>query len=685
MGDARHLSSEKLAILEEYNQTLQKFQDVQAAKPDMQACRVLKDKYDYHSASHVFGHIAGVSVGARFNGRGEVAIVGLHPQILRGIHCRASETRGAYAIALSGAYKDDEDKGSSFVYTGEGGMSGATQVTDQEFVKGNLALKRNYETGCPVRVIRGKMEGGKRVYVYDGLYKVTAATRERSKDDPLVCKFTLEGVPGEHAASIQVEYKAMGAAYQGSIRSQSLAAGAASSSSGRKRRRSRSAYSPPPNWLDKFTREWREATLLDAQNLVKADISGGKERLPIPVYNQFAPAPLPEFEYITDYVLEEGVNLGLLASIDAEMAAARTCGMQLRGGNPYYNNAGCLTATVPEGLFECEEGRCAPLTPCCRGNAVVAQGVRLPLEVFRTGSKGWGVRCAVNIPIGAFVACYLGTVITSENADSLKGQDDYLYDLNHFHEVMSDPSVSEQFPDIKLLPAWRPEYEDHLLTVDARQRGNVARLINHSCNPNLHPQAVLTGRFRNMLLYYTALFAQEDIPAGTELTYAYNYAKLGSLTDGAQPCRCGSLNCSGVLRDGPLTPATNDEDSEQGTSVDDDEEEGEEEGGAQPLRVMAAAAVQSPALQQRAAAGDGSADDGHGGQGDQPLSATAALADVAVKQQQQGHADEASAGSSGGKFQRILAGSPAVVAAAAAPAPPPMHHASVSGLAAVSL
>ena len=33
------------------------------------------------------GHIPGVEVGARFGGRGEVAILGIHTQMMRGIDC----------------------------------------------------------------------------------------------------------------------------------------------------------------------------------------------------------------------------------------------------------------------------------------------------------------------------------------------------------------------------------------------------------------------------------------------------------------------------------------------------------------------------------------------------------------------------------------------------------------------
>ena len=52
-------------------------------KPDMIAFKELKQL----SPERVHGHIAGVELGARFGGRGEVAILGIHTQMMRGIDC----------------------------------------------------------------------------------------------------------------------------------------------------------------------------------------------------------------------------------------------------------------------------------------------------------------------------------------------------------------------------------------------------------------------------------------------------------------------------------------------------------------------------------------------------------------------------------------------------------------------
>ena len=53
-------------------------------KPDMIAFKELRNGL---TPERVHGHIAGVDVGARFGGRGELAILGVHTQMMRGIDC----------------------------------------------------------------------------------------------------------------------------------------------------------------------------------------------------------------------------------------------------------------------------------------------------------------------------------------------------------------------------------------------------------------------------------------------------------------------------------------------------------------------------------------------------------------------------------------------------------------------
>lgn len=63
--------------------------------------------------------------------------------------------------------------------------------------------------------------------------------------------------------------------------------------------------------------------------------------------------------------------------------------------------------------------------------------------------------------------------------------------------------------------------------------------MNHSCQPNCETQKwTVNGDTR------VGLFANEDIPAGSELTFNYNLECVGKEK---KICRCGASNCSGYI------------------------------------------------------------------------------------------------------------------------------------------
>jgi uncharacterized protein len=85
--------------------------------------------------------------------------------------------------------------------------------------------------------------------------------------------------------------------------------------------------------------------------------------------------------------------------------------------------------------------------------------------------------------------------------------------------------------------------------IDANYKGNDARWINHSCDPNC--EAVIEededGDSRGDKVFIEAL---RDIKAGEELTYNYGItlaerhtAKLKKIWE----CRCGSPKCTGTM------------------------------------------------------------------------------------------------------------------------------------------
>lgn len=71
--------------------------------------------------------------------------------------------------------------------------------------------------------------------------------------------------------------------------------------------------------------------------------------------------------------------------------------------------------------------------------------------------------------------------------------------------------------------------------LDGRIRGNVARLINHSCAPNCRAEKI-AGKIW--------IVARRDISAGEELSFDYGY---GFKEWRQHPCCCGAPRCVGFI------------------------------------------------------------------------------------------------------------------------------------------
>lgn len=75
--------------------------------------------------------------------------------------------------------------------------------------------------------------------------------------------------------------------------------------------------------------------------------------------------------------------------------------------------------------------------------------------------------------------------------------------------------------------------------VDACRRGNQARFINHSCEPNCETQKwMVKGELK------IGFFATRDIPAGAEVQFDYNFDRFG---DRPTKCHCGAPSCRGFI------------------------------------------------------------------------------------------------------------------------------------------
>lgn len=145
-------------------------------------------------------------------------------------------------------------------------------------------------------------------------------------------------------------------------------------------------------------------------------------------------------------------------------------------------------------------------------------------EVRRSKIHGSGVFAAKNIKKGEFIIEYKGLLRSHEEVDAAyDGEDEtghtFLFTLN----------------------------EDYVL--DANIKGNEARWINHSCDPNCdseHVDAEDGDKSKDRI----EIKAIRDITAGEELSYNYGIR----LTERHTPklkklwaCLCGSPKCTGTM------------------------------------------------------------------------------------------------------------------------------------------
>lgn len=199
-----------------------------------------------------------------------------------------------------------------------------------------------------------------------------------------------------------------------------------------------------------------------------------------------------------------------------------------------------LTSRNP--IYECHKSCvCGPNCP----NRVVERGRKVPLQVFRTETRGWGVRSTVDIKKGQFVDKYMGEIITAQEANRRRAQshiaqrkDVYLFALDKF----SNPDSFDE------------RLRGPPLEVDGEFISGPTRFINHSCDPNLRIFACV-GDHADKHIHDLAFFAIRDIPRGEELTFDYVDGVDDSDMDALDPtkqkdmarCLCGSEKCRGYL------------------------------------------------------------------------------------------------------------------------------------------
>lgn len=143
--------------------------------------------------------------------------------------------------------------------------------------------------------------------------------------------------------------------------------------------------------------------------------------------------------------------------------------------------------------------------------------VRRFLSLRRSGIHGQGVYARAPIPAETRIIEYRGELVSNAEADR-RYPDDESSAHHTFLFAVDDDTM-----------------------IDASHGGNMARWINHSCDPNC--EAVEEdGR-----IFIESI---RDIAPGEELAYDYNYILPERHTARLKrrfPCHCGAASCRGTI------------------------------------------------------------------------------------------------------------------------------------------
>uniref|UniRef100_T1GRQ2 Histone-lysine N-methyltransferase n=1 Tax=Megaselia scalaris TaxID=36166 RepID=T1GRQ2_MEGSC len=188
------------------------------------------------------------------------------------------------------------------------------------------------------------------------------------------------------------------------------------------------------------------------------------------------------------------------------------CNCRKDSENPCGRNSECLNRLL---FIECDPKKCPAEEKC--ENQLFQKKLYAKMKVKNFGQKGFGLIAMENIASGTFVIEFVGEII----------------DLLEYKRRLAIQGSEKNF-DYYFMTLENQYY------IDASRKGNIARFIEHSCDPNCETQKwFVNGTTR------IGIFAIKDILKDQELTYNYRLQCTGP----KRKCLCKSSNCIGFIGD----------------------------------------------------------------------------------------------------------------------------------------
>ncbi|GAB2287506.1 hypothetical protein Dimus_021881 [Dionaea muscipula] len=484
-------------------------------RADLKSANIMLTAGIRTNARKRIGGVPGVEIGDIFFFRMELCVVGLHAPSMAGIdymtvNGEMGEEPLAVSIVSSGGYEDEAEDEDVLIYTGQGGNLGGgantrknKEITDQKLVRGNLALDRSSRRGNEIRVVRGLRESlnsVSKVYVYDGLYRIQDSWVAKTQSGANSFKYKLIRVQGQPSA---------------------LAV-----------------------WQS--VQRWKAGNA-SRPGLILPDLTSGAEISPVSLVNDIDDEKGPSyFTYFPTVRYSKSFNLsqpscGCSCQKECSAGDLNCSCIRKNGGDFPYTTNGVLVSRKPL-VYEC--GPSCPCIPNCK-NRVSQTGLKVRLEVFKTKNRGWGLRSWDPIRSGTFICEYAGEVMDKAKLDRDEGENnDYVFDTTRTFDRSFKWNYDPVLIDEETHGESNEEYDIPFpLAISAKDAGNIARFMNHSCSPNVFWQPIVYDHNSESFIHI-AFFAMRHIPPMTELTYDYGVSQSERRR---KQCLCGSPKCKGYF------------------------------------------------------------------------------------------------------------------------------------------